>query len=164
MNRIFGLMIAICAILTGCNPAKDAAVGACESFVKDRLRSPSTYKQISVDYSGVRFESNGRDVRMVNIKYDAANAYGTPIRGDQQCMFEVDKKGNYAEDPAHAARISAIGAEEYTPCCLLDKDDKISGKSEADIVKDAETTSDAVERAAEEAMRDAEASANEVAQ
>lgn len=160
IKSICSMLVAV-AVLTGCNPAKDVAVEACESFAKSRLRSPSTYKQISVDYSGVTFESDGRKVKMVNVEYDAANAYGTPIRGEQMCLFEVDNKGNYADDPAHAANMSAIGAQEYTPCCLLDKEDKISGKSADDIVNQAEAAADAAELAASEAMKAIDASADE---
>lgn len=163
MIRSICLMFIVLSTLPACSPTKDAAINACEVFIKERLRSPSTYKQVGVDYSGVTFKSQGRDVRMVTIEYDAANAYGTPIRNDQQCLFEVDSKGNYTEDPAHAASMSAIGAEEYTPCCLLDRKDKISDKSTEDDLSTI-APENSVELATEKAMRDAEAAANEVAQ
>ncbi|HEX8573999.1 MAG TPA: hypothetical protein VF759_14740, partial [Allosphingosinicella sp.] len=73
-------------ILCGCNPVQSQAVQACEVFIKERLRSPSTYKRISGDALGPAFENDGRRVKMVTIEYDAANAYGTPIRGSQQCV------------------------------------------------------------------------------
>lgn len=140
MVRFFWLALVAPAMLAGCNPAKDeakvAATEACEIFVKERIRSPSTYVQVSVDDDGVIFKDSGRDVKMVIIEYDAANAFGTPVRGSQQCVFEVDEKGNYAEDPAHAAKMSAIGSGEHTPCCLLDKDDTNSPQSVDEVAKD----------------------------
>jgi hypothetical protein len=145
--RFLGILLLV--TVAGCNPAQNAAVGACETFIKERLRSPSTYKQINADYSGAPFKSEGRDVRMVIIEYDAANAFGTPIRGSQQCVFEIDSKGNYSEDPEHAARMSAIGAaSEYASCCLLDEDDKLSNKSEADILREADAAIEGAESAA----------------
>ncbi|MFA7595899.1 MAG: hypothetical protein WCY92_06045 [Novosphingobium sp.] len=155
MKRGF-LSILSLVVVAGCNSAQNAAVGACEAFIKERLRSPSTYKQIGVDYSGVSFKSEGRDVRMVTVEYDAANAFGTPIRGNQQCVFEVDKSGNFAENPDHAARMAAIDADEYSPCCLLDDDQKLSNKSEADILKEAEVAVNAAKDAARAAGKAAE--------
>lgn len=163
MIRCICFIFIALSTLSGCSPNKDAAINACEIFIKERLRSPSTYKQVGVDYSGVTFKSQGRDVRMVGIEYDAANAYGTPIRGDLQCLFEVDSKGNYTEDPAQAASMSAIGAEEYTSCCLLGSADKTSSEGPDDGA-DTHATENAVERAAEKLMRDAETAADEVAQ
>jgi len=148
--------------LAGCNLLPgNQAIQACEIFIKERLRSPSTYKQIDAEYSGVTFKSDNRDVRMVTIEYDAANAYGTPIRGNQQCVFEINKNGNFAVDPAHAARMSSIGAaSDYSPCCLLDEEDKLSNNSDADILREAE----AAVNAAQEASDAAEAAANEAAE
>lgn len=162
VRPIFLILIAL-STLTGCSPNKDAAINACEMFIKERLKSPSTYKQIGVNYSGVTFKNQGREVRMVSIEYDAANAYGTPIRDDQQCLFEVDSKGNYTEDPARAASMSAVGAEKYTPCCLLGSADPTTSEG-LDDGADNHATENAVERAAEKLMRDAEISLDEVAE
>jgi hypothetical protein len=151
-------LILITAIfLSGCNTAEDSAVRACETFIKERLRSPSTYKKISDDGLGPSFKSDGRDVKMVVIEYDAANAYGTPIRGTQQCLFEVDKSGKFLDqDLEHAATMASIGAEsEYAPCCILQKRDKAStGADTSDV--------GAVEAAAQAAMDAADAAADDV--
>jgi hypothetical protein len=110
-------------MLCSCNSAQNTAVEACEIFIKERLRSPSTYQRITSDGLGPSFESDGRRVKMITIEYDAANAYGTPIRGSQQCTFKVDGKGNFVDDPKHAARMASIGADtDYAPCCTLDED------------------------------------------
>ena len=128
------LLIPILIGLSGCNPAQSQAVQACETFIKERLRSPSTYKRISVDDLGPAFESDGRRIKMLTVEYDAANAYGTPIRGSQQCVFEVDEKGRFSQEPEFAAKMSSIGADsEYSPCCLVDKGEGSSGSTSDDV-------------------------------
>jgi hypothetical protein len=57
---------------------------------------------------------------MVRVEYDSANAFGTPIRSSQQCLFEVAKDGILIDSPDHAARMSAVSSQfgdEH--CCLL---------------------------------------------
>ena len=144
-------------LLAGCNKAENDAVRACETFIKERLRSPSTYKKISDDGVGPAFKHDGRNIKMVLIEYDAANAYGTPIRGSQQCVFEVDKAGNYLDkDLEHAAKMSSIGADsEYAPCCLMDPKDRLS--SDPEVAADqAEAAATAAMKAADEASAAAE--------
>ena len=136
-------------ILCGCNSAQSQAVQACEVFIKERLRSPSTYNRISGDSLGPAFESDGRRVKMVTLEYDAANAYGTPIRGSQQCIFEVDAKGKFKEDINHAARMSAIGADtDFAPCCLLDKSGTASTLDPDDLTSGTNAVDDATAVAA----------------
>jgi hypothetical protein len=144
------LLILSFAILSGCNSAQNKAVNACETFIKDRLRSPSTYKRINVDGLGPAFENEGHSVKMVTIEYDAANAYGTPIRGSQQCTFEVDKSGNFKSDPQHAAEMASIASSEFAPCC-------VSGSSSSGDGDSLENAADDLDRAADEAIKSAEA-------
>ncbi|MEE9433139.1 MAG: hypothetical protein V3V15_02730 [Sphingorhabdus sp.] len=146
--RFLGLTL----LLVGCNPAENSAVGACELFIKERLRSPSTYERVSVDFSGVSFESQGQNVKMVSIEYDAANAYGTPIRGRQQCTFEVGDDSQYLDDVDHAARMSSIRVDSgYSPCCILDRKDKMSDDPVTEIDEVEAAANDAVEAAGEAA-------------
>jgi hypothetical protein len=129
------LLLITAILLGGCNSAEDAAVRACETFIKERLRSPSTYKKISDDGLGPSFKSEGRDVKMIAIEYDAANAYGTPIRGNQLCRFEVDKSGKFLDDDLeHAATMASIGADsEYAQCCMTDPKDRLSNDPEGAV-------------------------------
>lgn len=60
--------------LSGC-AREEAAIKACEGFIGDQLRSPSTYKRIEATVAPHKAESR---FRYVSISYDAANAYGTP--------------------------------------------------------------------------------------
>lgn len=85
-------------VLAGCEGRE---IAACEDYVKDGLRSPSTYRRVSVasrDEAATAariVELGGRQVRggqslalrMVTIEYDAQNAFGAPIRNAAQCGF-----------------------------------------------------------------------------
>jgi hypothetical protein len=119
------LAILFVLILSGCQ--QNAAISACETFIKERLRAPSTYKKISDDGVSSAFEFDGKTIKMVTIEYDAANAYGTPIRESQQCTFEVDKSGSFVEkDLGHAARMASIGSDpDYGSCCVADNKNRL---------------------------------------
>ena len=69
---------------------------ACESFIKGRLRSPSTYQRAELTVSP---EPDADRTRSIFIKYDAANAFGTPIRGMQWCKFKVEADGKFPSLP-----------------------------------------------------------------
>jgi hypothetical protein len=130
--------------LAGCNTPSSRATRACETFIKERLRSPSTYKPAKTEFSGVAFKSGGQSVKMVTIDYDADNAYGTPIRDSQQCLFAVNETGNFVDsDLDHVAKMSAIGsADKYASCCG-------AGASATDAIADnvEAQVDDAVEKA-----------------
>lgn len=159
--RYLALMIAI--FLGGCITSEDSAVRACETFIKERLRSPSTYKKVSDDGLGPSFKIDGRYVKMIVIEYDAANAYGTPMRGNQQCLFEVDKNGKFLdEDLEHAAKMASIGADsEYAPCCIMDAKDRLSTDPE-EAADQAEAAATAALKAADEALAAAEKAIGDV--
>lgn len=70
-------------VLTGCDGLLRSEIKDCEAQLLGELRSPSTYKRI--DASSIR-ANNEQTVRIV---YDAANAYGTPIRGTKLCAYPV---------------------------------------------------------------------------
>jgi hypothetical protein len=103
-------------VVTGCDRINGPEeVRACEAYIKEQLRSPSTYVRAETMVGGdeplSQAEFNrqyiGKDpddlakllatvakerrlaVRRVFIHYDADNAYGTPIRGMNMCEFLV---------------------------------------------------------------------------
>jgi hypothetical protein len=110
---------------SGCDAVKGPEeVRACEAFIKERLRSPSTYKRAEANSYGAepiskaeflkmyvgdrpddlakllktRAEANRLAIKRVFVKYDADNAYGTPVRDLEMCEFlvvggEIDGKG-----------------------------------------------------------------------
>lgn len=74
--------------LSGCDKPE---IKQCEEYIIAKLRSPSTYKR--VEASGLRSPGEKPERYMVQIKYDAANAYGTPIREVQFCAFNLKGLG-----------------------------------------------------------------------
>lgn len=103
-------IIALAFVLTGCEAwqsDEEQAAKACESFISDALRSPSTYKRVNATHAP---HKTGAAFRYVAISYDADNAFGTPIRGAQVCAFKVDPQtgdyphGDLMESSARLAR------------------------------------------------------------
>src|SRR3546814_19071532 len=60
----------------------------CEEGLKALLRSPSTYKRIDIA------RLNQPKSSWLMISYDAANAYGTPVRDTAHCEFPVGTSQN----------------------------------------------------------------------
>lgn len=76
--------LALCALaLPGCSEALDA----CEDVIKAELRSPATYER--VESNVYRFEQEEPPYISVTVRYDAANAYGTPIRSLAVCTIPI---------------------------------------------------------------------------
>lgn len=99
------------ATLTSCSP-QGAAIEACEAYVQERLKAPSTYKQISAD---AFIEVDG-DQGWVTVEYDAANSFGTPMREKQICTFDTPgRKWPARAELMHQAELASIGDEGS--CC-----------------------------------------------
>ena len=98
----------------------EPAIQACEKFIEGSLKSPSTYKRVSanVDQSAVMYA--GKSTKSVSVSYDAANAFGTPIRAAEICRFEVDQNGAFVGGLDTAAVIAsadrALG--KTSDCCV----------------------------------------------
>lgn len=73
--------------LSGCNALSAPEIQDCENYVQGKLRSPSTYKRISAD-STIMTDQKPPQV-WAEVVYDAANAYGTPIRDTQICKYPL---------------------------------------------------------------------------
>lgn len=91
--------------------ASNTMINACEDALKERLKAPSTYRRIKVTESqqSITFEqyfaaSNDSPAvqsflrsmakqpptqLMTFIEYDAANAFGTPIRSISKCTYNT---------------------------------------------------------------------------
>ena len=83
-------LLAMTLAISGCSDENGSAIEACRDFVKGGLRSPSTYEEVSSSVSDGE-DVGQHDRRNVFIEYDAANAFGTPVRSTQLCSFEIDK-------------------------------------------------------------------------
>ena len=106
-------------VVAGCGQPE---IKACEQYAKSGLRSPATYRRAGVrtidervtaeefltrrgdnpkDHArglfleGLRRSNTG--IRNIVISYDADNAFGTPIRGEQICMFQL-RDGKLVDD------------------------------------------------------------------
>jgi hypothetical protein len=74
------LMFVAAATIGSCAPSKASlAQEMCEAALKSFLRSPSTYEAADV--------VGGSGSPRMFIRYDAANAFGTPVRGSASCVF-----------------------------------------------------------------------------
>lgn len=76
-----GAIVAGTGLVNAIAPRDPDDVMICEEGVKALLRSPSTYKRIDIT------RLNQPKYSLVMISYDAANAYGTPIRDTAHCEF-----------------------------------------------------------------------------
>lgn len=114
--------------LAGCGAFDPPEVTDCERHIISKLRSPSTYKRIDASGIGIPFDKPLK--YSVTIEYDAANAYGTPVRERQLCVFAVKngrpdtslyydfdhdfegrgKTGDQISEEANAALSAAINA------------------------------------------------------
>lgn len=127
-------------LLAGCDQPE---VKQCEDFILSKLRSPSTYKRI--ESSGIQVPYNNPDRYTVRVTYDAANAYGTPVREEQLCVFglkdgkpdtskhydfdeDLEGKGYTSADVDRAAE-SALSAADNA---LKAADDAIKNASRSD--------------------------------
>lgn len=122
-------VVAISAVSVGAVVAEftydPPMVKACETAIKKRLRSPSTYKRINISRSSSRetasefkahiakeesseavrdmllrdMDQNGpqRTHYTLLIEYDASNAYGAPIRDIAECAY-TGKSDSNAKD------------------------------------------------------------------
>lgn len=84
---IFGVLVAICSgmINSAANKPEDPSIGAtvaCEQFVKDRLKAPST-----ADFSDENAQASGSRY-IVSGKVDAENSFGAKLRNTFLCTVE----------------------------------------------------------------------------
>jgi hypothetical protein len=102
MRMIVG--IALPLMLAGCGDRPEVA--GCESFIKDSLKSPASYRRVSVSIRDhptneaelktlygqhVFIVGKSPGLRIVSITSDAANSYGTPIRSTEECAFKLNE-------------------------------------------------------------------------
>ncbi|WP_037462616.1 hypothetical protein [Sphingobium herbicidovorans] len=117
-----------------CSMPENEAVKACEDFILTKLRSPSTYKRIEASGSLVPFDKPETFTAVV--EYDAANAYGTPIRDRQVCVFGLKD-----------------GKPDTSRYYDFDSDFSGKGKDVDQAVRESNAAADAAMRAADNAER-----------
>lgn len=85
---------------------EDPYLSHCSTILEASLRSPSTLKVIHVEHY-----SAGSN--LVTIEYDAANAYGTPIRGKIMCEYP-EVSGSEPPPAGSPLRASSLNAKRVT--------------------------------------------------
>jgi hypothetical protein len=132
----------IIAFLGGCSIGGDPLLVACEEVLKDRLRAPATYNRIESrerteeleDYVWVAWQKaegslkeifearaaeavgEGKPLQRitVHIVYDAANAFGTPIRGRADCTYlTVDDDRSGLATTSAGVRVDGLSHIEW---------------------------------------------------
>lgn len=71
-------------MFAGCG--EDPAIRQCEDYAVAKLRSPSTYKRAEA-YGFVTDDHVPK--YLVFLSFDAANAFGTPVRETQYCTYPL---------------------------------------------------------------------------
>lgn len=79
--------LAISVSLAGCDAILSPEIKDCEQQLLRELRAPATYNRIESDTTAM--DHLKPPEFWVSIKYDAANAFGTPIRGEKICRYAL---------------------------------------------------------------------------
>lgn len=96
MKRLVLVLVA----LTGCAPDLPPRVNDCWQTALQLTRSPSTAKIVDT--------TDGTD--RVFINYDAANAYGTPVRTMAVCTYDGERMTELAFDGEAVEPMALAGA------------------------------------------------------
>lgn len=84
--------------IAGCSGTiEPQAVKDCQANLLLKLKAPSTFKRVKVT-SAVDPDSSGRQW-LVDIEYDAANAFNAPLRAREICRYAVKDGGPDATRP-----------------------------------------------------------------
>jgi len=70
--------------LAACDSVKGEALEMCEASLTRELRSPGSYQRVS------KVVTADVERAFVSLTYDAANAFGTPVRGIKVCEYRVE--------------------------------------------------------------------------
>ena len=88
-SMVFGVAVGIIALFGiwySLSPSQPE-IDDCEAQIVAKLRSPSTYKRVRAD-SLIMSDQSPPEI-WATVEYDAANAYGTPIRDHQICRYPI---------------------------------------------------------------------------
>lgn len=105
---------AIPAALAGCSAFSSPEIKDCEQELLRELRAPSTYNRIEADTTVMDHLKPAEF--WVSIKYDAANAFGTPIRGEKICRYAlVDGRADLNQTIDTGAPLTEISTLAESP-------------------------------------------------
>lgn len=146
MKSAFAAIVLGALALPGCEQIsqwRNPAIKVCRAQLLDRLKSPASYREISVstdaapiskaEYQRLTSALPQLDAAMirakpgiytVTISYDAANSFGAVLRGQEACQFAVRFIDQVPSEVAAQSAVDMmrgrIDAEsgEPEPCCL----------------------------------------------
>lgn len=114
----------------------------CEQSLLSELKAPSTYKRIEANQVTIR--NHEPPYHSVRISYDAANAYGTPIRDDRICAYKLGTTGQPTleridlselykvdADTLEAATLESSPPPEPTPAPMPNEDPESASLADA---------------------------------
>lgn len=110
------LVIALAALATsGCSFLEKQEIANCEALIERNLKAPSTYKRMRAERT-LMTTLTPREI-WVSIEYDAQNAYGVPLRGNELCKYPADKNGNvdWAKFDAELTKRIEAAADPLAP-------------------------------------------------
>lgn len=145
MWRELVALFCLCVSLTSCDSNQ---VQACETHLKDKLKSPASYKRVSLDSLQIPKSIHDPPYDEVTITYDAANSYNALLRDKEMCFFH----------PGTTDRFDPYGFEGDTPVDMNATDMNAVDMNATDYDINAATT--AATRAADDALRAADETVN----
>lgn len=126
--RCFAYALAACSAFTLSACSFEPQVKACETFVREKISTPSTLKVVSTSYvpgsaKGIRGLDPAGEVMLVSVEYDSENEYGASVRSTAHCAFPM-KQGQLpsltdmerrASSSASSAKLNAIRRHDAEP-------------------------------------------------
>lgn len=80
-------VVALLASTTALAACDSSQVRACEIRLKERLKSPASYKRVSAEVSRIPKNIHDPPYDSVTITYDAANSFNALLRDKETCFF-----------------------------------------------------------------------------
>lgn len=94
-------------LVTSCDSSQ---IRQCEAQLKNKLKSPASYKRVRVDQTSIGPEIHKPPYDEVTITYDAANAFNALLRDNETCFFVPGTTYAMANpyDQAASAQLDAV--------------------------------------------------------
>jgi hypothetical protein len=118
MRARFAPLIASFLAAAACDSSQ---IQTCEAKLKDGLKSPASYKRVSVETNQIPPNVHKPPYDEVKIKYDAANSYNALLRDEMDCFYRpgttesfepfADEEANELNALANQAAMDAANAQ-----------------------------------------------------
>src|SRR3954465_2372843 len=147
--NFLGLMALLgpCFLLTACDSDQ---VQACETQLKEKLKSPASYKRIKVDITKISKDINDPPYDDVTITYDAANSYNALLRDKESCLYHPGTTNQF-----NPFGFGDLNATDMNATDMNATDMNATALDVNEATASATATADAALRAADEAVENA---------